>query len=609
MEENKRSFLNIANILVVYESDDNINSLIKILDREGYNNIDKTLNNEYALEVMKENIPDLILIYLNMNDSNAYEICKNVKTTDELKEIPIIFVSEYKNIDKKRVFEAGGADYLTIPFNCEEVKKRIEMHLKFRFMELELKKSQNKPSYNELINLNEDLKNINKKLEGEVLQKNQELEDITLELKEFNVLLEEEITERTKTEEALEESERQFRFSIEEAPLPVMLYNDDGKIKKINRVWKNISGYTINDMPVISEWAHISDAFKMDLFDPDICNDLNFETRHNKGEFSVKTRFEGIRFWNFYSACIGEIKDGHKLFVMLAIDVTERKHMEQLRKSIEEDRKKVYEIKEYDKIRTEFFANISHELRTPINVIFSALQMFELSLKDSQTKNGTIDKYKYTKIMKQNCYRILRLINNIIDITKIDSGYFDISKENIDIVSLIENITLSVADYIENKGLSLIFDTYIEEKIIACDPEKMERIILNLLSNSVKFTPSGGKIVVSIEECSENICIKVKDTGRGIPKEKLNAIFERFVQVDKSLTRDHEGSGIGLSIVKSLVGMHGGTISVKSDVDKGTEFIIYIPCKMIEETSKESLLSNSIGKSNMEKINIEFSDI
>ena len=106
---------------------------------------------------------------------------------------------------------------------------------------------------------------------------------------------------------------------------------------------------------------------------------------------------------------------------------------------------------------------------------------------------------------------------------------------------------------------------------------------MNLLSNAVKFTPHGGKIMVNIEDGIENICIRVKDTGRGIPEEKLNSIFERFVQVDKSLTRDHEGSGIGLSIVKALVELHGGTISAKSQVGHGTEFIIYIPCKLVEE--------------------------
>lgn len=103
-----------------------------------------------------------------------------------------------------------------------------------------------------------------------------------------------------------------------------------------------------------------------------------------------------------------------------------------------------------------------------------------------------------------------------------------------------------------------------KKKIIACDPEKIERIILNLLSNAVKFTPCGGCIKVNIEDGSENICIRVKDNGRGIPAEKLDTIFERFVQVDKTFTRDHEGSGIGLSLVRSLVELHGGTISVKS---------------------------------------------
>jgi len=168
---------------------------------------------------------------------------------------------------------------------------------------------------------------------------------------------------------------------------------------------------------------------------------------------------------------------------------------------------------------------------------------------------------------------------------------------------------LSVADYIENKGLSLIFDTDVEEKIIACDPEKIERVIMNLLSNSIKFTPCGGSIMVTIEDGIDNICLRVKDTGRGIPKDKLNVIFERFVQVDKSLARDHEGSGIGLSLVKSLVELHGGTISVESQVGKGSEFIIYIPCKQVDKSNDEIAATESVGERFIQKLNIEFSDI
>ena len=291
-------------------------------------------------------------------------------------------------------------------------------------------------------------------------------------------------------------------------------------------------------------------------------------------------------------------------------DITERNKREELQKSIEAEIRQLNELKEADRIRTEFFANISHELRTPINVIFSALQMEELILNDYSSENISIDKFKYIKMMKQNCYRLLRLINNLIDTTKIDTDYFNINEINHDIISLIENITLSVAAHIENKGISITFDTDIEERIIAYDPEKMERIILNLLSNAVKFTRTGGNIIVKIENETNNICIRVKDTGRGIPDNKLDSIFERFVQVDKSLSRNHEGSGIGLSIVKAMVDLHEGTISVTSKEGQGTEFIIHIPCKLVKnEVHVNSTCSAQIGKSFIEKINIEFSDI
>jgi len=291
-------------------------------------------------------------------------------------------------------------------------------------------------------------------------------------------------------------------------------------------------------------------------------------------------------------------------------DITEKSKKEELQKSIEEDRRRLNELEEADRIKTEFFANISHELRTPINVIFSALQMQELKLKDYSSENIFTDKFKYIKMMKQNCYRLLRLINNLIDITKIDTDYFKINEINNDIISLIENVTLSVAEYIENKGIFITFDTDVEVKIIAYDPEKIERIILNLLSNAVKFTPRGGNIIIKIEDNASDICIRVKDTGRGIPEDKLNSIFERFVQVDKSLTRTHEGSGIGLSIVKALVGLHGGTICATSKEGQGTEFIIYIPCKLVEsEAYVKSACDAQIGESYIERINIEFSDI
>lgn len=447
-------------------------------------------------------------------------------------------------------------------------------------------------SFKNLQQTNAALTEENNALKKSLQEKTKQLEDITAELKEFNVLLEEEISERTKTEEALKESESQFRHAIEESPVPMMLYTEDGEIIKISRAWSDVTGYTIKDTPTTTKFIETAKLLREELVDTDEGKLFDCNNRLSNAVYSMKTRDGDIKIFNFYSSYIGKLQDGRSLLSKVGIDVTEKKRL--------------IELKEYDKIKTEFFSNISHELRTPINVIFSALQVLELKIKDYSYQNLS---GKYTKIMKQNCYRLLRLINNLIDITKIDSGYYDINKKNVDIVRLIENITMSVADYIETKGLSIKFDTSEEEKIIACDAEKMERIILNLLSNAVKFTPSGGEIIVNIEDCNEYIEISVKDTGIGIPADKINSIFERFMQVDKSLTRGHEGSGIGLSLVKCLVELQGGTISVKSRQGYGSEFKIKFPCQLVDETHDETSGSSSIGENSIEKINVEFSDI
>jgi signal transduction histidine kinase len=255
----------------------------------------------------------------------------------------------------------------------------------------------------------------------------------------------------------------------------------------------------------------------------------------------------------------------------------------------------------------EFFANISHELRTPLNIILSTLQLFNLLIKDGSIKIIGKDTSNYFDVMKQNCFRLLKLVNNLIDMNKIDSGYLKADFENRDIVSVVEDITQSAANYIKSRGISIIFDTDIEEKFIACDIEKIERIMLNLLSNAVKFSEKGGSIWVDINDMGTDVVITVTDTGIGIKKDKLEDIFERFVQVDKSFTRNHEGSGIGLSLVKSLVEMHGGKISVKSEYGQGSKFSVSLPVKQIMDNVINE--SNEIIAVHKEKINIEFSDI
>lgn len=260
-------------------------------------------------------------------------------------------------------------------------------------------------------------------------------------------------------------------------------------------------------------------------------------------------------------------------------------------------------------LKNEFFSNLSHELRTPLNVILSALQLLDTFENSSDLFDKEKKVKKYSNIMKQNCYRQLRLVNNILDITKLDAGYFELTQQNCNIVSIVESVTLSVAEYIKSKSIELIFDTDTEDCIMSCDSEKIERVILNLLANSIKFTKPGGNISVNMYDKGENIIISIKDTGIGIPKKKLDIIFDRFRQVDRSLTRKQEGSGIGLSIVKSLVELHGGTISVLSEYGKGAEFIIVFPILVLSEANDTCKTFEDESQERIERIHIEFSDI
>ena len=266
------------------------------------------------------------------------------------------------------------------------------------------------------------------------------------------------------------------------------------------------------------------------------------------------------------------------------------------------------EAEDTNDVKSQFLANVSHELKTPINVIVSALQMTNIISKDIETQDIKNKLHKYNGMMKQNSYRLIRLINNLIDITKINSGFINMTKKNIDIVKVVEDITLSVVSFAESKQIELIFDTDVEEKITSCDPNKIETIMLNLLSNAIKFTNANGKITVNMYDKKEYMIISVKDTGIGIAEEDKKRIFGRFLQVDDTSHRNNEGSGIGLSLVKSFVEMHDGKITVESTYGEGSNFIIKLPIIIIDEIKKESEGSNN-PSNYVDKMNIEFSDI
>jgi len=295
---------------------------------------------------------------------------------------------------------------------------------------------------------------------------------------------------------------------------------------------------------------------------------------------------------------------GQPAIISKLYDISSEKQVAQLKIDAEKNVELLNETYEFNNSIIELFSNISHELKTPLNVIFSAVQLlsvFKVTAKDFESKKDT-----YLMIMKQNCYRLMKLINNFLDITKLDSGLIKINLGNYDIVKIVEDITLSISTNIKINNIMLIFDTNIEEKIMAFDPEKIERIMLNLLSNAFKYSKPNGMIFVTLTDKKDRVYISVKDTGIGIPDDKKLLIFERFGQVDKTLKRVCEGAGIGLSLVKSFIEMHNGTIKLKSNPEFGSDFIIMLPVDITHYDNDES---NFVYETNIDRINIEFSDI
>ena len=326
-----------------------------------------------------------------------------------------------------------------------------------------------------------------------------------------------------------------------------------------------------------------------------------FETVHKRkdgSEFPVEV------------SSVGTNVGGEMILCSIVRDISERKKAEA---DLNRSRKQLNEVREYEKMKTEFLANLSHEFRTPLNVILTSQQLLNLYIENRDFTENIIENIsKNLKFMRLNCNRLIRLTSNLIDLTKIDSGLFKINLDYYDIVNIVEEITLSVAEFIKDKGIKFLFDTDFEEKTIICDFEIIERIILNLLSNAIKFINIGGKIEVRLYSNSdESICISIKDDGSGIPEDKLIMIFDKFTQADKTFTRNQEGSGIGLSLVKSLVEMHKGNIKVESEEGKGSEFIVELPTNVLQ-IEKENNYSNAYYSNRegiLEKINIEFSDI
>ena len=231
-------------------------------------------------------------------------------------------------------------------------------------------------------------------------------------------------------------------------------------------------------------------------------------------------------------------------------------------------------MKELDSLKSRFFANISHELRTPLTLILGPAEQLSSDIGDERLRHKS-------RLIYSNARRLLRLINQLLDISRLESGNMKLHAGLYDIVPFVRGITMSFSAYAERKRINLSFTSSEERIALYFDRDKSEKIFINIISNAIKFTPSDGSVSVNIAIVKNvsrpSVRIAVHDTGIGIPSDQIQYVFDRFYQVGGSSSHEHEGTGIGLALVKELVELHRGTVTVASEIGKGSVFTVSFP--------------------------------
>lgn len=405
------------------------------------------------------------------------------------------------------------------------------------------------------------------------------------------------LNERNKTlselKKSIEKSENRYSNLISSIKDGIIIFNFE-RVTYVNKV-------VIDLIPEIGYEGVIGKTLIVILKKLYLKNLITERSYKNFKEFSTKYFKENTlymitevkRLNKEYELYFVNMNETEKLFYLKDVTIVNKSH--KIRAEYEEY------IKE-EETKNEFYSNISHELRTPINLVYSALQLNELYIKN----NNLIGIEKNNNAIKQNCLRLIRTINNFIDANKITEGYLKPNFKVYNIVSVIENISMECTSYIEKIENILTFDSEEEEIYVKCDRDMIERIMLNLLSNSVKYGKPNGNIFINISSINKRVIVHLRNDNYTIPVEMQKHIFDKFTKLNKSLNRDKEGSGLGLFLVKELLTLNNATIKIKSDNEVGIEFEMEFSREFYEINEyKEDYEINSIK----DKVNTEFSDI
>jgi PAS domain S-box-containing protein len=381
------------------------------------------------------------------------------------------------------------------------------------------------------------------------------------------------IEERKNAERAISESESQLRKAVASAPYPLMLHAEGGEIVELSDAWTKLTGYDAKVLRNTSEWKS-SGEHEVPLKVADetmralLTDAPEEEESTHLGEKVIRTADGRPRTWDVHRVNLGSLPDGRKLNLTAAIDVTAYKEL------VSSERLARQEAEEANAAKSQFLATMSHELRTPLNAIAGYVQLIQIGVRGpvNAAQKEDLDRINRSQL------HLLALINDILNFAKIEAGHVAVEAEEVDIEQILSGIEEFVRPQLQEKRQHYVQQCNLDGARACGDGDKVRQILLNLLSNAIKFTGEGGSIELTCEVKGETICTRVEDNGSGIPEDKLDAIFEPFVQVDRGYnSAQHQGTGLGLSISRDLARRMKGDLTVESELGKGSTFELTLP--------------------------------
>lgn len=525
-------------VLIVDDSLTNLKVVQEYLRSFGFGTL-LARGGEIAIKQTRQHRPDAILMDVVMPEMDGFETCRRLQQDPATRDIPVVFMTSLASTeDKVRGFEAGAVDYVTKPFQKEEILARLTAHLRIRSLTTRLKTA------------------------VDALERHTQDQEAVIE-------------ERTS---AFLSSEARLRQVIEHMPVMLMAFDEQGQVVAWNHECERVTGYTVED--VVGREAGLEGLFPDADYRQTVRQRwiLRDETYRNEEiRFTTRSGQQRVVAWSDVSSKCpipGWWSWG------IGVDITGRKQMEVALQEAKEAAELANQAK------SAFLANMSHELRTPLNAILGYSEMLQEDLVDMGGEELIPDAERIQAAGKH----LLGLVNDVLDLSKIEAGKMALSNETFDVFRMVGDVITTIEPLVVRQGNRLKTEYEGDPGFLYADMTKVRQMLFNLLSNAAKFTENG-QILLRTQRRREQgqdwLYFSVQDEGIGISEEQRESLFQPFTQADISSTRKYGGTGLGLAITRRFADMMGGEVKVESELNRGSIFTIRLPARVSDHPGPE----------------------